>query len=311
MTKISVVAPVYNEKESVKELHDRLVSVLKKLGCPYEIIFVDDGSTDAAFREIKNLSPIVAICLKRNYGQTAALAAGIDAADGDIIVTIDADLENQPEDIPSLLEKMKEGFDVVSGWRRDRWKGQTFMRRSPSKIANWLISWVTKTKLHDHGCTLKAYKADALKQLNLYGDMHRMIAAYAGLAGAKVAEVPVGHVFRKYGKSKYGIWRTFRVLLDLIVVKFFAKYSNRPMHFFGGAGFFSFLFGFLTFLLMLYFKYFGGKDFIQTPLPVLAAFFVLAGIQFILMGLLAEVLMRLRYESQKRKIYIVAEKISN
>ena len=266
--KISVVAPFYNEEGSVKELYERLLAALKKLGDSHEIIFIDDGSADATFEEMKKLAPLTAIRLRKNYGQTAALAAGIDAASGEIIVAIDGDLENQPEDMPRLLEKMKEGFDVVSGWRQDRWKGQGLRRRPLSKIANWLISFVTKTNLHDHGCTLKVYKADVLKQLNLYGDMHRMIAAYAVLNGAKVAEIPVKHVPRKYGKSKYGVTRTFRVLLDLIVVKFFAKYSNRPMHFFGGAGFWSFFLGFLTFLLMIYFKYFGGKTFIQTPLPI-------------------------------------------
>jgi glycosyltransferase involved in cell wall biosynthesis len=307
--KISVIAPFYNEKESVKELHSRLVFVLEKLKIPFEIIFVDDGSTDGSFEAMANLSPLIAIRLSRNFGQTAALAAGIEAASGDIIATIDGDLENQPEDLPLLLEKMEEGFDVVSGWRQDRWRGQ-FSRRLPSKIANWLISYVSKTKLHDHGCTLKAYRANVIKNLKLYGDMHRMIAAYAGLIGAKTAEVPVQHIPRKHGESKYGIMRTFRVILDLVVVKFFAKYSNRPMHFFGGIGFYSFLFGFFTFLSMVYFKYFGGKDFIQTPLPVLAVFFILVGIQFILMGLLAEILMRTHYESQKKTIYTIVEKKS-
>ncbi len=306
--KISVIAPIWNEAKSVAELHARLISVLKKLGVPYEIIFVDDGSTDGTYETMTHLSPLTAVRFGHNYGQTAALSAGIDLATGDVIVTIDGDLENFPEDIPLLLQKMKEGFDIVSGCRQNRWKNENFRRRVPSKIANKLISYVGKTNLGDHGCTLKVYKASVLKSLKLYGDMHRMIAAYAALNGAKVAEIPVRHEPRKHGKSKYGIWRTFRVLLDLVIIKFFAKYSSRPMHFFGGAGFFCVFLSFLSFLLMFYFKYFGGISFIQTPLPVLTAFFVLVGLQFILMGLLAEILTRVHYESQNKTIYTIAEK---
>ncbi|MDP2910067.1 MAG: glycosyltransferase family 2 protein [bacterium] len=305
--KISVVVPVYNEEESLEELHNRLISVLKGIKIPFEIIFIDDGSSDRTYEKMSRLSPLVSIRLTRNCGQTAALSAGIDAATGDIIATIDGDLENYPEDIPLLLEKINEGFDIVSGWRKNRWKGH-FTRRFPSLVANWLISYVSKIKLHDHGCALKAYKAGAIKQLKLYGDMHRMIAAYAAQGGKKIIELQVRHEPRKYGVSKYGLWRTFRVLLDLIVVKFFSKYSSRPMHFFGGAGFFSVFLGFLTFLVMIYLKYFRAITFIQTPLPILAIFFVLVGSQFILMGLLAEILTRLYYESQKKTVYNIAEK---
>lgn len=291
--KISVVAPLFNEAQSIAFLHQELLSALKFLSCPFEIIMVDDGSTDNTFEEIKKLPAVTGIKFSRNYGQTLALAAGIKRATGDVIVTIDGDLENDAQDIPKLIEKLNEGYDVVSGWRKNRWAGSFFSRRLPSLVANRIISLVSGIRLHDHGCTLKAYRKEILQNLRLSGEMHRMIAAYAGLLnGARVAEIPVNYRPRRFGASKYGPFRIFRVLLDLFALYFFYRYSNRPMHFFGGAGFLSFFISFLFFLMMIYFKYVLKITFIETPLPTLVAIFAIIGIQFILMGLLAELLLK-------------------
>lgn len=306
---ISVVVPVYNEEDNIAVLHGKIVDVMRSLGGKYEVIFVDDGSTDNTFREIRKLSPVIALRFARNYGQTGALAAGLQKASGEIIVTLDGDLENDPQDIPKLIAKLDEGHDIVSGWRQSRWRGQFFSRKLPSVIANRIISSFTGARLHDHGCTLKAYRREALHGLKLFGETHRMIAAYAQLFnGAKLAEIPVNYKPRRFGSSKYGPLRSFKVVLDLLAVHFFYKYGHRPMHFFGGIGFFSFFFGFLIFLWMIYLKYFEGTSFIKTPLPILAAIFVIVGIQFILMGLLAELLVKHSSHSQP---YLIQEEIKN
>ena len=309
--RVSVVTPFFNEEKNVSELHSRMVSVLKSLNMPFEIIFVDDGSSDETFKKMKSLSPLIAVRLRKNYGQSAALDIGIKKSTGDVIVTIDGDMENDPQDIPILLEKLlKEEKDIVSGWRKDRWQKQKFSRRLPSLAANWLISFITRVKLHDHGCTLKAYRRDVLNNLELQGEKHRLIVAYAAIMGADIAEVPVRYAPRKFGSSKYGFLRTFKVLLDIFTLIFFNKYANRPMHFFGGVGFISFLLGAVSFLVMLYFKLFLKISFIQTPLPTLAVLFFVIGFQFVLMGLLAEIFVYKSFSQEKGK-FIVREEIIN
>lgn len=306
---LSIVVPLYNEERSVAPLHARIMEALRGVGVPFEIILVDDGSIDETFKEMKKLSPVFAYRLTRNFGQTAALAAGISKATGEIIVTLDGDLENDPCDIPALIAKLDEGFDVVSGWRKDRWNRQWFSRWIPSVIANRIISAATGAKLHDHGCTLKAYRRSALAHLMLYGEMHRMIAANAKLFNqARIAEIPVAYTPRRFGESKYGILRSFKVLLDVVAIRFFYKYANRPMHFFGAAGFFSFFFGFLAFAGMFYIKYAFGITFIETPLPTLSGIFFIVGVQFILMGLLAELILR---NSGGVKTFLIAEEVKN
>lgn len=305
---ISVIAPFFNEKESIRELHARLFLILRKIGKPFEIIFVDDGSRDGTFEEIKKLVPVRGLRLRRNLGQTAAFGYGIANAKGEIVVTMDGDLENQPEDIPRLLEKLGEGYDVVAGWRKDRWAGEFFTRKMPSLFANRLISRITGVRLHDHGCNLRVYKKNVFDGMEFRGEMHRMLAAYLGMHGAKVTEVPVSYVPRKFGRSKYGLSRTFKVLLDVLSLHFFRKYASRPMHFFGYAGFLSIGFGFLTFFWALYLRIAEGIHFNRTPLPELVAVFMVVGFQFILMGLLAEILTR-SGQKQHLESYEIAERV--
>lgn len=288
---ISVVVPFFNEKESIRELHGRLMGALRKSAADIEIIFVDDGSTDGTFDEIRILSPVQGFRFRKNAGQTAAFGCGISQAKGDIIVTMDGDLENAPEDIPLLLKKLEEGFDVVSGWRKNRWSGQ-FTRRIPSILANKLISRVTGVRIHDHGCNLRVYRKEVFDGVLFRGEMHRMLAAYLGMRGARVGEVPVSYTPRKFGKSKYGLSRTFRVILDVIALHFFREYSSRPMHFFGYAGFFSLFLGAVAGGAALYLRFFEDVHLNRTPLPELVALFVIVGVQFILMGLLAELFLR-------------------
>lgn len=307
---VSIVIPIYNEEKNIPLLFDRLGKVLPTLKSPYEVIMVDDGSKDASFKTIQKLSsggkPVVAIRFTRNFGQTAALAAGIDRARGDVIVMLDSDLENDPADITLLLKKLEEGYDVVSGWRQNRWKGAFFTRKLPSMAANWLISQVSRVPLHDYGCTLKAYRAELLKGVNLYGDMHRFIAAYAAWQGGRVAEVPVSYAPRLFGKSNYGLGRTFRVLLDLVVMKFMHKYFNKPMHFFGGWGFVSLVLGFVCGVALVAERVLHVENQIQS-LPILSALFIMVGFQLILFGVLAEIIMRTYYESQGKRPYTIAE----
>lgn len=312
--KVSVVTPVYNEAKNIPILMGELEDVLAKLTLHYEVIAVNDGSTDdssGVLSELaKNNPRIKVINFQVNKGQTSALSAGIDDADGDIIVTIDSDLENDPKDIPALLEKINEGFDVVSGWRKDRWKGQFLTRKLPSVVANWFISKITGIRLHDYGCILKAYKVKVIENTNLYGEMHRFIPAYAYWRGAKVTEIAVTQRKRLHGKSNYGMGRIFKVLLDLIVIKFLDKYMNRPMHFFGGIGFISLVLGVLAGLLSVFLKLVHSRDFVQTPLPTFSALLIIVGVQMVVMGIIAEILMRTYYESQGKKPYIIKDKIN-
>ncbi|HUP89040.1 MAG TPA: glycosyltransferase family 2 protein, partial [Longimicrobiales bacterium] len=263
---ISVVIPVFNEEENVGELYDRLISVLgNEPGT--EFIFVDDGSSDATFDRLREIcqqdARVRIIRFRRNFGQTAALSAGIDHARGEIIIPMDGDLQNDPTDIPRLLAKINEGYDVVSGWRKSR--QDSFRRRLPSTIANRLISWISGVHLHDYGCSLKAYRKDVLADVRLYGEMHRFVPIYASWQGARVTEMAVTHHPRVHGKSKYGLERTMKVVLDMVVVKFLSSYSTKPIYVFGGFGIFAFVMSALAFALMLYYKLAGLKDFVQTP----------------------------------------------
>jgi glycosyltransferase involved in cell wall biosynthesis len=307
---ISVIVPVLNERESLSDLCASLTGVLVPLRKSYEVILIDDGSadgTDGVVHALCSADPrIRGIHLRRNFGQTAAIMAGIEHSRGSIIVTIDGDLQNDPVEIPQLLGKIDEGFDVVSGWRRNR-KDKALTRVLPSKVANWMISLISGVRLRDYGCTLKAYRREVLAGVHLYGEMHRFIPIYAVWQGAKVTEIPVTHHPRKHGKSKYGLSRTFKVMLDLLVIKFLSSYSQKPIYVFGGFGFASFIMSFLCFGAMVYFKYWGHKTFIQTPLPQLVVLFALIGFLSLLMGLVAEIQMRTYYESQGKKTYIVRE----
>lgn len=311
-TGISVVIPVYNERENVGLLHDALSESLS--GREYELIFVDDGSVDGSLAELERLAEIdrdhtKIIQLRRNFGQTAAIAAGIDHSSGDVIVTIDADLQNDPQDIPLLLEKIDSGYDVASGWRMDR-KDPFLTRTLPSRMANWLISVVTRVPLHDYGCTLKAYRREVLEGFRLYGEMHRFIPAYAGWVGANIAEVPVRHHPRKHGKAKYGLERTAKVLLDLFTVKFLLSYSNKPIYLFGGVGFILIVpsAGILLFLLVR--RLFFSVSVLASPLFGTSTMLMILGFQSILMGLIAELLVRTYHESQAKPTYTVRREVN-
>jgi len=302
---LSIIVPLFNEFESIPHFLARMREVAPELGI-FELIMVDDGSRDGSRDVIarsQGTLPVQVIILTRNFGQTAALAAGIERARGDVIVTIDADLENDPHDIPKLVALLNEGYDVVSGWRQGRWSGQRLTRKFPSLIANWLISRLTGVYLHDYGCTLKAYRADVIKSVRLYGEMHRFIPAYASWQGGKVAELKVKHEPRRHGKSNYGFGRVFRVLLDLVVVVFMHRYMNRPMHFFGAWGFLSAALGVIAGFVAVLLRLLGVADLVETPLPILATLFTLVGVQLILFGVIAEILMRTYYESQNKRPY--------
>ncbi len=312
--KISVVTPIYNEAKNIPILFKELREALSLIDADYEIIAVNDGSKDDSFKVLSDLARndnhIKVINFRINSGQTAAISAGIDHASGDLIVPIDSDLENDPNDIPRLIAKINEGFDVVSGWRENRWKGKFLTRKLPSMCANWLISKITGLHLHDYGCILKVYKKEVIEYTSFYGEMHRFIPAYAYWRGARVTEMKVSQRPRIYGKSNYGFGRIFKVLLDLVVIKFLDKYMNKPMHFFGGIGFVSFILGFLTGLLSVVLKIMHSRDFVETPLPIFSALFIIVGVQLIAMGIIAEILMRTYYESQGKKSYIIKDKIN-
>jgi glycosyltransferase involved in cell wall biosynthesis len=309
---VSVVIPVYNEAASLSVLIGSLNSVLQNHGVPFELIAVNDGSSDSSMdvlrREAESVSALKVVNFRRNYGQTAAMMAGIDHASGSIIVPIDADLQNDPVDIPSLLEKLDEGYDVVSGWRTER-KDARFRRTMISRIANYMISFISGVRLHDYGCTLKAYRADVMQGVRLYGEMHRFIPIYASWMGARVTEIPVHHNARQFGQSKYGLSRVMKVILDLIVVRFLDKYFVKPIYLFGGFGIFSLVVAALAFLFMLYLRFFESISMIQTPLPLLTVMAFLIGCMSILMGLIAEMLVRTYFESQGRTAYSVRELI--
>jgi glycosyltransferase involved in cell wall biosynthesis len=307
---VTLVVPIFNEAESIRLLHAELKKVLDETGRSYEIVAVDDGSQDDSFAILKELHEqdphLKVIRFRRNFGQTAAFAAGFDYAQGDVIITIDADLQNDPADIPLLLAEMDKGYDVVSGWRQKR--TEPFLtRRLPSMVANWLISQATGVHLHDYGCSLKAYRREVVKGVQLYGELHRFIPALASWMGVSVAEIPVRDHARRFGQSKYGISRTIKVLLDLITVRFLLSYSTRPIQIFGGAGLLSFLVGtvlgiYLTFVKLVQRQNIGGR-----PLLLLAVLLVMVGVQLIGMGLLGELVVRTYYEAQGKPIYAVRE----
>jgi dolichol-phosphate mannosyltransferase len=310
---ISVVIPVYNEAESLATLLAQLLTVLRRLDIPFEIIAVNDGSSDRSMEMLRRLAAqtveLKVINFRRNYGQTAAMMAGIDHADGDIIVPIDADLQNDPDDIPALLRKIDEGYDVVSGWRKDR-QDAPWRRNLVSRLANKLISRISGVHLKDYGCTLKAYRADVMQGVRLYGEMHRFIPIYASWMGARVTEIPVRHNPRQFGRSKYGLERVIKVVLDLIVVRFLDKYFVKPIYIFGGFGIISLMFSFIAFSAMLCLKFVESISMISTPLPLLTVMTFLVGIISILMGLIAEMLVRTYFESQRRSAYLVRELIN-
>lgn len=311
--KVSVVIPLYNEEENVDELHRSLKPVMDATGIEYEILYVDDGSTDNTLNLLQKIqsgdSSLTILSLRRNFGQTAAFAAGFDYARGDIIVTMDGDLQNDPNDIPKLLELMEDN-ELVSGWRKKR-QDPFLSRRLPSIIANWLISRVTGVNLHDYGCSLKAYRRDVVKNLKLYGEMHRFIPAVASWYGVKIAEVETTHHPRKRGKSKYGISRTMKVVLDLITVKFLQSFSTKPLQFFGPVGLLSGILGFLISLYLTFEKFILGNDIGGRPLLLLGALLIIVGIQFIGMGLLGEMMARVYHETQKKPIYVMRRVITS
>jgi glycosyltransferase involved in cell wall biosynthesis len=309
---ISVFLPVFNEEPNLRPLHAKLDQALKSLKRSAEIVYVDDGSTDGSLKILRELAQqdprVRVVALRRNYGQTAAMAAGIDAAQGEVLIPMDADLQNDPADITRLLDKLDEGYDVVSGWRKDR-KDKMISRKIPSMLANRLISWIGGVPLHDYGCSLKAYRRESLQDVRLYGEMHRFIPIYASWAGARVTEIPVEHHARTMGKSKYGIERTLKVVFDLMTIKFMASYQTKPIYVFGSFGMLAFAISFLAGFYAVFLKIFHRADFVQTPLPILTIVMFAVGIQFVLMGLLAEMLVRTYHESQAKPIYAVRERL--
>jgi dolichol-phosphate mannosyltransferase len=309
---VSVFLPVFNEEPNLRPLHAKLMAALASLHRTTEIIYVDDGSTDGSLevlREIAHADPRVhVVALRRNYGQTAAMAAGIDAARGQVLIPMDADLQNDPADIVRLLEKIDEGYDVVSGWRKNR-QDKLVTRKIPSMLANRLISWIGGVPLHDYGCSLKAYRRESLQDVQLYGEMHRFIPIYASWSGARVTEIPVEHHARTMGKSKYGLSRTMKVIFDLMTIKFMASYQTKPIYIFGSFGMVAIALSVIAGLWATILKFWKGTSFILTPLPVITVVMLAIGFQFLLMGLLAEMLVRTYHESQAKPIYTVREKI--
>ena len=308
---LSIVIPIHNEEPSILPLYDRLTAVLESLQKQYEIIFVDDASTDRSFDLLANLVEIDArlkvIRLRRNFGQTAALSAGFDEAQGNIIVSLDGDLQHAPEDIPALLAKIEEGYDIASGWRKER-VDNAITRRIPSRIANWLMAKSSGIALRDFGTTFKAYRAEILKEINLYGELHRFIPALASFYGARIAEVPIRNTPRLAGDSHYGLGRTFNVMFDILTIKFLLKYFTRPMHFFGRLGLLGLVFGFAILSGLTIHKFWGhGMLADHGPLMMAGALLLLAGLMMFSTGLLGEVLMRTYFESQGRRIYAVRE----
>ncbi len=311
--KISIVIPVYNEEENIEKLYEELKEVLENLKLDYEIIFVNDGSTDRTpqiLDELAKRDPKVKVVhFRKNYGQTAAMYAGFQYAEGDVVITMDGDLQNDPHDIPKLLEKIEEGYDIVSGWRKNR-QDPFLSRILPSKIANWIISKVTGVHLHDYGCTLKAYRKEVAKNFRLYGDMHRFLPAVAKSFGAKITEVVVNHRPRLYGKSKYGIGRTIRVILDIFLVKFLNDYLNKPLYVFGSVGLTLMGLGFLIMLYLSIEKIFFGASIGGRPLLILGVLLFLSGLQLLSTGIVAEVVIRTYYES-KHDVPFKVERLVN
>lgn len=315
--KLSIVVPVYNEVESLPKLHQSVHAALASLpeAIDWELVLIDDGSTDGSVEVIEKLvdddpQHTLAVEFRRNFGQTAAIAAGIDHSSGDIIILMDADLQNDPADIPMMLEKLDQGYDVVSGWRINR--QDTFLTRTlPSRIANGLISFVTGVRLHDYGCTLKAYRREVITGFRLYGEMHRFIPAYAHSVGAKIIEVPVGHHPRRYGKAKYGLTRTLKVVLDLFTVKFMLSYANKPIYLFGGAGILLILGSALMLFFLLVRRVFMDISVTRSPYFSISAMVMIMGFQSILMGLIAEMLVRTYHESQQKPTYTIRRVVNH
>ena len=307
---LSLVVPIYNEYESIPKLVETIADVLKTMDVTYEIIFIDDGSKDGSADLLKEFAlerqDLTVILLRRNYGQTAAMAAGFDYARGQVIITMDGDLQNDPNDIPQLLNKLGQGYDLVSGWRKHR-QDNRVTRLLPSRLANWLIGRVTGVKLHDYGCSLKAYRTEVVRDMNLYGELHRFLPALAFIEGARITEIPVNHHARRFGKSKYGLGRTFRVVMDLMTVYFMKRFLTKPMHVFGLLGLLSMISGFVIGMYLTILKFSTGQDIGDRPLLILAIVLFLTGIQLFSFGLLAELLMRTYHESQKRPIYRIRD----
>lgn len=304
---LSIVVPLFNECRNLPPLLDALDAALTGIDQTYEVILVNDGSSDATAERLDEIGDarVRVVHFRRNFGQTAALMAGFNTARGAIIIAMDGDMQNDPADIPRLLAKLDEGYDVVSGWRANR-QDAALRRNLPSKVANWLISTLSGVHLHDYGCTLKAYRRSALRDVRLYGEMHRFIPIYAAWNGGRVTEVPVTHHPRLHGKSNYGLERLFKVVLDLIVLGFLYRYLQKPMYLFGSVGLVSFLISGVSGVASLYFKFFGGKSFIETPLPTMFAITFITGCMCFLMGLLAELITRTYHESQDKMTYLIA-----
>ncbi|ELS05310.1 glycosyl transferase [Xenococcus sp. PCC 7305] len=303
---LSIVVPIYNEADSIPTLVQAIADAVAPTQLSYEIICVDDGSVDGSTEILTELakqrSDLKGLILRRNYGQTPAMAAGFESAIGKVIVTLDGDLQNDPADIPLLLAKLDEGFDLVSGWRKKR-QDAALTRLLPSKIANWLIGQVTEVKIHDYGCSLKAYRSELVADMNLYGELHRFLPALAFIEGAKIAEIPVRHHARRFGKSKYGLGRTIRVLMDLLTIFFMKKFLTRPMHVFGLGGMISFVLGIGIGLYLTLIKFVFQANIGDRPLLILAVLLVLTGVQLFCFGLVSELLMRTYHESQRKPIY--------
>jgi dolichol-phosphate mannosyltransferase len=310
---LSLIIPLFNEQDNVAPLCADLVKVLQEVGRPFEVLLIDDGSHDRTEEVARQLAEqdkrIKLISLLRNFGQTAAVMAGIDHASGDIIILMDGDQQNDPRDIPLLLAKLDEGFDVVSGWRQIR-KDRALTRKLPSVVANYLVSWVTGVRLRDYGCTLKAYRRDVLKGVKLYGEMHRFVPLYCKWRGGKVAEIPVRHNPRIHGQSKYGLERVLKVALDIIVITFLDRYATRPIHLFGVFGILVLAVSLLAGGTAIYLKFVEGIHFIRTPLPLLAALCFITGVMSILLGLLAELVMRTYFESQGKNVYMIRSRLN-
>ena len=310
---LSVVVPIFNEEDNIPILHGRITEAFCDANLDYELILVDDGSSDNSYSALKRIASkddrVKVIRLRRNFGQTAAMAAGFDLASGRVVVPMDGDLQNDPLDIPLLLAKIDEGYDVVSGWRKDR-KDTFVNRRLPSILANSIISHMTGVHLHDYGCTLKAYRREVLDDVNLYGEMHRFVPALASQVGGRVTEMPVRHHERLHGVSKYGISRTMKVILDLLTVKFLLSYSTKPIQLFGRWGIYTLCAGFLSGAATVYMKLFEQMSMNRNPLLILTAFLLFMGVQFIVLGLLAELSARTYYEAQGKQIYNIKEKIN-
>jgi len=307
---LSLVVPVYNEVENLTPLYECVHEVLDPTGWTYELILVDDGSTDGSDRMLTDLHAkdqrVKVLRFRRNFGQTAALAAGFDYAHGEIVVSLDGDMQNDPVDIPKLVAKLNEGYDLVNGWRVNR-QDPFLQRRLPSQIANWIIGLTTQVKIHDYGCTLKVFRRDVVKNLKLYGEMHRFIPALVGDLGARITEMPVTHHPRKRGASKYGLMRTLWVILDLLTVKFLSRYATRPSHLFGLVGLLSFLLGSSITVVLGIERLFFGMRLSERPLLWLGILLVVVGVQFVTTGLLAEMLARTYHESQEKSVYLIKE----